>query len=87
MIVYLACLKKERGRNDDSCRNLAKNYLACRMERYVWLSRGNCSLKMARSTHYNSSNLMAKDDFKNLGFKSEESTSDAEQGKKGELRW
>ncbi|KAI8254106.1 LIM domain-containing protein [Colletotrichum sp. SAR11_239] len=43
---YLECIKKVRGVNDAQCRDLAKSYLACRMDR----------------------NLMAKDDFKNLGF-------------------
>lgn len=36
------------------------------------------------------SNLMAKDDFKNLGFKENEPAStpaEAEKGVKGELRW
>ncbi|RAH63960.1 coiled-coil-helix-coiled-coil-helix domain-containing protein [Aspergillus aculeatinus CBS 121060] len=43
---YLKCLKSNRGVNDDACRQLAKGYLACRME----------------------NNLMAPDDFKNLGL-------------------
>lgn len=46
MSVYLACLKKVKGVNDNACRELAKQYLSCRMDR----------------------NLMARDDFKNLGF-------------------
>ena len=33
MMTYLACIKKERGVNKDQCRNLAKSYLGCRMER------------------------------------------------------
>ncbi|KAK2010518.1 CHCH domain-containing protein [Colletotrichum eremochloae] len=44
--TYLECIKKVRGVNDPECRDLAKSYLACRMDR----------------------NLMAKDEFKNLGF-------------------
>ncbi|TDZ23160.1 Cytochrome c oxidase assembly protein COX19 [Colletotrichum orbiculare MAFF 240422] len=48
---YLECIKKVRGVNDAQCRDLAKAYLACRMDR----------------------NLMAKDDFKNLGFGNEQS--------------
>ncbi|KAI9660825.1 MAG: Cytochrome c oxidase assembly protein cox19 [Trizodia sp. TS-e1964] len=43
---YLSCLKREKGINEDGCRQLAKSYLQCRMDH----------------------NLMAKDDFKNLGF-------------------
>lgn len=35
---YLACLKKVRGTNDQECRMLAKAYLQCRMDQYVYLS-------------------------------------------------
>lgn len=48
MATYLSCIKKVKGVNEDQCRELAKAYLTCRMDR----------------------NLMAKDDFKNLGFQS-----------------
>lgn len=48
MATYLSCIKKVKGVNEDQCRELAKAYLSCRMDR----------------------NLMAKDDFKNLGFQS-----------------
>lgn len=34
MVKYLACLKQSRGMNDDDCRNLSKQYLDCRMQRY-----------------------------------------------------
>ena len=37
MTSYLSCMKKNRGMNDPECRNLAKSYLACRMDRYVAL--------------------------------------------------
>ncbi|KAJ5740804.1 hypothetical protein N7493_000676 [Penicillium malachiteum] len=43
---YLKCIKLNRGTNDEACRRLAKEYLACRMDK----------------------NLMAPDDFKNLGL-------------------
>lgn len=33
MQAYLSCMKKVRGVNEDECRNLAKSYLACRMDR------------------------------------------------------
>ncbi|KAK4209055.1 hypothetical protein QBC37DRAFT_59821 [Rhypophila decipiens] len=70
MATYLNCIKKVKGVNEDQCRQLAKSYLSCRMER----------------------NLMAKDDFKNLGFKEEPSPGasqdqSSEKGAKGELRW
>lgn len=38
MKEYLACLKKVKGENDMVCRLIAKEYLKCRMERYVFLS-------------------------------------------------
>ena len=34
MKSYLGCLKKVGGMNDNECRNIAKSYLACRMERF-----------------------------------------------------
>ncbi|KAK0754033.1 hypothetical protein B0T18DRAFT_398332 [Schizothecium vesticola] len=33
MISYLACIKKVKGVNENQCRNLAKSYLNCRMDR------------------------------------------------------
>lgn len=33
MTGYLACMKKVRGVNDNECRNMAKAYLSCRMDR------------------------------------------------------
>ncbi|KUI60463.1 Cytochrome c oxidase assembly protein COX19 [Cytospora mali] len=50
MTQYLSCIKKVKGVNKDECRELAKSYLSCRMDR----------------------NLMARDDFKNLGFQTPE---------------
>jgi hypothetical protein len=32
---YLECMKKNKGMNDPECRNLAKSYLGCRIERCV----------------------------------------------------
>ncbi|KAJ5587794.1 uncharacterized protein N7459_003559 [Penicillium hispanicum] len=43
---YLKCIKSKQGTNDEACRRLAKDYLACRMDK----------------------NLMAPDNFKNLGL-------------------
>ena len=45
---YLRCVKLQRGDNE-RCRDLAKQFLQCRMDH----------------------GLMAKDDFKNLGFGTE----------------
>ncbi|KAK0633560.1 cytochrome c oxidase assembly protein COX19 [Immersiella caudata] len=33
MVPYLACIKKVKGVNEDQCRELAKAYLSCRMDR------------------------------------------------------
>lgn len=46
MVSYLSCIKKVKGVNENQCRELAKAYLSCRMDR----------------------DLMARDEFKNLGF-------------------
>ena len=35
MAKYLACIKKVKGVNDSQCRDIAKSYLGCRMDRYV----------------------------------------------------
>ncbi|KAJ5576498.1 hypothetical protein N7535_003424 [Penicillium sp. DV-2018c] len=43
---YLKCIKLNKGTNDEACRKLAKDYLACRMDK----------------------NLMAPDNFENLGL-------------------
>ncbi|KXH45916.1 CHCH domain-containing protein [Colletotrichum nymphaeae SA-01] len=81
--TYLECIKKVRGVNDAECRDLAKSYLACRMDR----------------------NLMAKDEFRNLGFdngpkpanepnglalsqaQAQGNTGKDKDAKPGELRW
>ena len=36
MKAYLRCLRAHRGVNDDECRMLSKNYLVCRMDKYVF---------------------------------------------------
>ena len=87
MIGYLSCIKKSKGLNDEECRSLAKSYLGCRMDKYVWLKSFTCmAFNVTRR------NLMAKDEFKNLGFGEDKATSEPkkdldEKGKKGELRW
>lgn len=35
MKAYLACIKKVKGVNEDQCRDIAKAYLTCRMDKYV----------------------------------------------------
>jgi len=39
MMNYLSCIKKVKGTNEEECRNIAKSYLSCRMDRYAVLSR------------------------------------------------
>jgi hypothetical protein len=34
MTKYLNCIKKVKGTNEAECRNIAKSYLSCRMDRY-----------------------------------------------------
>lgn len=72
MKSYLACIKKVKGVNENQCRELAKAYLSCRMDRSVptCLAQGlrtvPALLRLTWPVHH--SDLMAKDDFKNLGF-------------------
>ena len=33
MQSYLGCVKKKKGMNDPECRDIAKAYLTCRMDR------------------------------------------------------
>lgn len=61
MSQYLSCIKKVKGVNRDECRELAKTYLACRMDK----------------------NLMARDDFKNLGF--QDSKENSTSGKAADI--
>ncbi len=88
MIGYLSCIKKSKGMNDEECRSLAKLYLGCRMDRCV----GFQPLSLGYSVDIVYRNLMAKDEFKNLGFGEDKQPvelkkDDDEKGKKGELRW
>jgi cytochrome c oxidase assembly protein subunit 19 len=73
MKQYLNCIKKVKGMNDPECRNLAKGYLACRMDRYSSLGSNNWQHWRADVTDwFLNRNLMAKDEFKNLGFPDED---------------
>ena len=91
MVSYLACIKRLRGTNDPECRTLAKSYLSCRMDRYVVLyvtPLSDVCIKAKDIVH--NRNLMAKDEFKNLGFAEDtpkESNKTSEGGGKNELRW
>jgi cytochrome c oxidase assembly protein subunit 19 len=94
MMSYLGCIKKVKGMNEHECRMLAKSYLACRMDRWVNLKAPPlfwCGL--IPTNYWNFSNLMARDDFKNLGFQDKSQETPAKQGDgggtgvKGELQW
>jgi cytochrome c oxidase assembly protein subunit 19 len=81
---YLKCIKLNRGTNDEACRKLAKEYLTCRMDKYVEsISRHNgCTLarvimhegsemsinESCADPESLSRNLMAPDNFQNLGL-------------------
>lgn len=88
MIGYLSCIKKAKGMNDEECRSLAKSYLGCRMDRCVDLQ----DPAAEQSADIFQRNLMAKDEFKNLGFGDDKAAiepkkDEEDKGKKGELRW
>lgn len=57
-------MKKVGGMNDEDCRKLAKRYLSCRMDKYVFLSIASIVTTSLRLL----SNLMAPDSFENLGL-------------------
>ncbi|KAK3496612.1 uncharacterized protein B0T23DRAFT_392958 [Neurospora hispaniola] len=79
--------------HDGECKHVMTTYLAC-IKRVKGVNEDECrSLAKAYLTCRMERNLMAKDDFKNLGFKENEPSStpkpaaEAEKGVKGELRW
>lgn len=82
MTRYLSCIKKVKGVNDEECRNLAKSYLACRMDRYEAFSLIAWS-PAPMLISINGRNLMARDDFKNLGFAEEPSAKPQPPGPEG----
>ncbi|KAK8088214.1 hypothetical protein PG997_003175 [Apiospora hydei] len=87
MSNYLECIKKAKGMNDPSCRELAKGYLSCRMDNFR-----DPEDRFTDGPGPRSRNLMAKDEFKNLGFaepkpKTPITTKEPEKGVKGELLW
>ncbi len=92
---YLSCIKKVKGVNEDECRMLAKSYLTCRMDRWVIYGLPVVLSSFAvTEVHTNKGadrNLMARDEFKNLGFKEKQTPAtqggSVEAGVKGELRW
>ncbi|GMG43663.1 unnamed protein product [Aspergillus oryzae var. brunneus] len=65
---YLKCIKSQRGVNDEECRKLAKGYLACRMDKYVQSHQDSYMEGLWLLTEVWFRNLMAPDDFKNLGL-------------------
>lgn len=82
---YLRCLRRVKGMNDAECRTMAKHYLKCRMDQYVVFYILYFTLLRRRTngalhsiwewrliTPTISSNLMAPDEFRNLGFPEED---------------
>lgn len=65
MASYLTCLKRQRGVNQHDCRMLSKEYLQCRMDRYLQPHTDTKDLKPDRAI---CRNLMAPDEMKNLGY-------------------
>ena len=62
-MLYMACLK-EHGSTSTPCRALSREYLDCRMQRFVT----RClPLIRGRTTGYDRG-LMERDDWKNLGL-------------------
>ncbi|KAK3397710.1 hypothetical protein B0T20DRAFT_229492 [Sordaria brevicollis] len=79
--------------HDGECKHVMKTYLAC-IKRVKGVNEDECrSLAKAYLACRMERNLMAKDDFKNLGFKEDGPANtpkpavEAEKGVKGELRW
>ncbi|TVY83382.1 Cytochrome c oxidase assembly protein COX19 [Lachnellula suecica] len=91
MMSYLSCIKKVKGTNEAECRDIAKSYLSCRMDRWVAHLYTSSTLMLTASR-----NLMAKDEFKNLGFGEDKpmiaatkanGAEEVKKNKPGELRW
>lgn len=80
-------MKKVKGMNDPECRNLAKAYLTCRMDKFVFPTYHR--IRLGTTADNGRSNLMAKDEFKNLGFPDEEAKDGKGDGKGGnkEIQW
>ncbi|KAB5551166.1 hypothetical protein GE09DRAFT_1212589 [Coniochaeta sp. 2T2.1] len=75
--------------HEGECKEVMKSYLAC-MKKVRGVNEDECRLLAksylaCRMEH----NLMAKDDFKNLGFQDpgEAKKTEKEKGVKGELQW
>lgn len=63
MARYLQCLRSNKSESD-ACRALSKDYLECRMSKWVSLTLMFAELL----THAFSSGLMDRDNWENLGF-------------------
>ncbi|KAH8591621.1 cytochrome c oxidase assembly protein COX19 [Bisporella sp. PMI_857] len=78
--------------HDGECKSVMTSYLAC-MKKRKGMNDPECR-ELAKSylTCRMDRNLMARDEFKNLGFADEKPTTatkedSADKGEKGELRW
>jgi cytochrome c oxidase assembly protein subunit 19 len=67
MQLYMACLREHSG-TSTPCRNLVRDYLDCRMNRYVCAAVFLVSSRYAAELDVSQRGLMEKDDWKNLGL-------------------
>lgn len=78
--------------HDNECKDVMVSYLAC-MRKVKGMNDPECrNFAKAYLTCRMENNLMAKDEFKNLGFPDDKKPPDktdaaGEKGKPGELRW
>ncbi|KAL2269919.1 hypothetical protein VTJ83DRAFT_2103 [Remersonia thermophila] len=73
--------------HEGECKDAMMSYLGC-LKKVKGVNENECRL-LAKSylACRMDRNLMAKDDFKNLGFKEPSQAAESEVGVKGELRW
>lgn len=66
MTLYMNCLRGH-GNTSTDCRDLSKNYLECRMQKFVVISRFFFPPEVVTSENL-SRGLMERDDWRNLGL-------------------
>jgi len=67
MQLYMACLK-ENSSTSTPCRNLSRDYLDCRMSKYVCRTALSVSQDTLLILDVSRRGLMEKDEWKNLGL-------------------
>lgn len=66
MQLYMTCLREHSG-TSTPCRILVRDYLDCRMSKYVCLT-VSCLSRYTAQLDVSQRGLMEKDDWKNLGL-------------------